>query len=92
MEAYGLSLLEAVAAETSIVASDLPVHRELIKKFKINHVSLLSPNSSPKDLASSIVIAMEHSSRVGEKLPSWQLATERTQEVYKKVLKMNKTI
>ena len=43
MEAYGLSLLEAVAAGIGIVASDIPAHKDLINRFKINIYTKANP-------------------------------------------------
>ncbi len=86
MEAYGISLLEAVAVGTGIVASNIPAHRAMIKRFKINNIALLDPNSSPKELADSIKIVMKSPAHTKEKLPSWELVTEQTLIVYKNAL------
>lgn len=89
MEAYGLSLLEAAAAETGIVASDIPAHKDLITRFKINNVLLLNPDSSPRNLANSIMITMNKPSKTEKKLPSWELVTEQTLQVYREIIARN---
>lgn len=90
MEAYGLSLLEAVSAGIGIVASDIPPHRELINRFDIKNVSLLNPDSSPEKLASIIDKSLNELSSAQKELPSWQIVTEQTLGIYKNVLKINK--
>lgn len=85
MEAYGLSLLEAVAAGLGIVASDIPAHRDLIKKFDIQYVPLVHPNISPESLARYIMEVIATPSHTGKALPSWELVTEQTLDVYNQV-------
>ncbi len=87
MEAYGLSLLEAVAAKIGIVASDISAHRALVKKFKINNIILADLNTSSKNLADNITIAMRNPSYAKKALPSWKQATAQTLQVYKKILR-----
>jgi glycosyltransferase involved in cell wall biosynthesis len=56
----GLEVLEALAAGTPVVASDIPVHRELAAQFANAPVIFVSPSGSPLDVADAVADAAQH--------------------------------
>lgn len=88
-ESFGLTLLEAAVAGCSVVASDIPAHREVSGYLPAERVSFVPIDCTPWDLAGSLVEAAhkDRSAYVDRlRLPTWEGAVERTLSVYRKVL------
>lgn len=85
-EAYSLSFVEAVAARIGTVVSNIPVHRELIKRFDIQNTLLVDKNSSPKLIVYSLETAMNSPSQAKRELPSWDTVARQTVQIYEKLL------
>jgi glycosyltransferase involved in cell wall biosynthesis len=82
--AFPVSLLEAVAAGTPIVASDVPIHRELASYVGDVGVRLIPPGSSPLLIADVIDAAARTTltAPTVDALPSLADAAERIVDVY----------
>jgi glycosyltransferase involved in cell wall biosynthesis len=86
LEAYGLSVLEGIAANKKIIASDISAHRELIKLFKVNNIVLTDIDIEPVNLARLIVSSTLKPAFANKQLPSWDFVTKRTLDVYKSLI------
>ena len=84
----GRQLLEALAAGATVVASDIPVHREIAERFGGDRVRLVAPEGSPLDVADAIAEAStrgeaERGDTPVLAIPSWESVAVRTWEVYR---------
>jgi len=89
-EGFGLPLLEAVGCHAPIIASDIPVHREITQN------KLIYVDPYKHQLLSTEMKRILQNSRLGEnlvkrsqmlnKLYSWKETVNKTQEVYKKII------
>jgi glycosyltransferase involved in cell wall biosynthesis len=83
----GSLLTEARAAGVSVVASDLPVHREAAQRFGGGHVIFVAPRGSPLDVADAIEEAarlpvVSDAGLIDGAAPSWESVIESTWELY----------
>jgi glycosyltransferase involved in cell wall biosynthesis len=86
-EAFGLQVLEGVAAGTPVVASDIPAHREAAS-FARAGVTFVSPEGSPLEVADAISIATEDPVVAADApLPSWGDVVDATLEVYEGLMR-----
>jgi len=85
-EAFGMTLVEAVAAGSAVVASDIPAHREIKEMTGASAVRLLSPLSSPGELARVIEQAAASPHDCQARLPTWDAAAQQTMRLYEDVL------
>jgi glycosyltransferase involved in cell wall biosynthesis len=81
----GLEVLEALAAGTPVVASDIAVHREVANQFASPPVTFVAPTGSPLDLADAILDASErptHPYTAESMVRSWESVVDETWELY----------
>jgi glycosyltransferase involved in cell wall biosynthesis len=87
-EAFGLQVLEGVAAGRPVVASDIPAHREAAEYVGDSAVTLVSPEGSPLEVADAIRSALEIPTPPPVRpLPSWADVVDQTLGVYDDVLR-----
>lgn len=84
----GSQVTEAGAAGVSIVASDLPIHREAAERPGGSHVIFVAPKGSPLDVADAI----EEAARVSVlpsvfSRPSWQTVVDSTMTLYEGLIR-----
>jgi glycosyltransferase involved in cell wall biosynthesis len=87
-EAFGLQVLEGVAAGKPVVASDIPAHREAAEYLEGGGVTFVSPEGSPLEVADAIrsALAIPTPPPIGP-LPSWADVVDRTLAVYEEVVR-----
>jgi glycosyltransferase involved in cell wall biosynthesis len=83
----GSQVTEARAAGASVVASDLPIHREAAERPGGSHVIFVAPKGSPLDVADAIdeaarVSVLPSARGVASSAPSWQSVVDSTLMVY----------
>jgi glycosyltransferase involved in cell wall biosynthesis len=80
----GLPLLEACAAGTPAVVSDIPTHREAASYVAGDGVVFVPPEGSPLKVAEAILQAnaMRRLSPSRLRLPSWEMAVDSTLAMY----------
>jgi glycosyltransferase involved in cell wall biosynthesis len=83
-QASGVQVLEALSAGAPVVASDIPVHREVASYAAGPGVMLVSPDGSPLEVAYAIAQAAGVSvpRAVAANIPSWQAVVRGTLGVY----------
>lgn len=83
-ESFGISILEAAAAGVPVVASDIPVHREVADEYGSGNVWLVPTDADLSALASTIERAAQtHPPALGSPLPSWDDAAASTLQIYR---------
>jgi glycosyltransferase involved in cell wall biosynthesis len=86
-EAFGLAMLEGIAAGAPVVASDIAAHREAGGYVGDLGVGFVSPEGSPFEVADAIRAAVTIPAPVLVRpLPSWADVVDRTLAVYQEVL------
>jgi glycosyltransferase involved in cell wall biosynthesis len=85
-ESFGLTILEALAAGTPVVASDIPAHRETAEAQPPGAVRLVSMDARPDEIADAIVKASRDGLPVGVRVASWEDVIRRLLGVYASVL------
>jgi glycosyltransferase involved in cell wall biosynthesis len=87
-EAFGLQVLEGVAAGRPVVASDIPAHREAAEYVGDGGVTFVSPEGSPLEVADAIRAALDGPTpQLVRPLPSWTEVVDRTLDVYDEVMR-----
>jgi glycosyltransferase involved in cell wall biosynthesis len=85
-EAFGLQVLEGVAAGRPVVASDIPAHREAAS-FARTGVTFVSPEGSPLEVAEAISSATATPvAPTDMALPSWADVVDATLERYEELM------
>lgn len=84
-EAFGLTVLEALAAGTSVVASDIPAHREIAENQPPDAVRLISPNATPREIAEAVICACRERLPSGIRLASWDDVASQMAHIYELV-------
>jgi glycosyltransferase involved in cell wall biosynthesis len=86
-EAFGLTLLEGVAAGTRVVASAIPAHRAVASMVGHHAISLVGEELGPQDVAATIAASAgaQVSQDAIAALPDWDNVTEQTMAVYRSV-------
>ena len=85
-EAFGIALLEALAAGAAVVATDIPAHREVASGTP--HVVALVPLGATAEKLARTVQAMATCARVAVPLlsvPSWETVAAQTIDVYRAI-------
>jgi glycosyltransferase involved in cell wall biosynthesis len=87
-EAFGIVIAEAGAAGLTIVASDIPSHREVAAHLPDGQVRFVSPDCSPADLAEAVGAAVGSPPRApgAASLPTWDDAADHIVTVYGSIL------
>ena len=85
-EAYGLSLVEGLAAGAAVVASDIPAHREAVGGK--SGVTLVSHTAASSVVADALRAAAElHTQGLSvADVPSWDDVAARTAELYREAI------
>ncbi|MDB5075629.1 MAG: glycosyl transferase [Chloroflexi bacterium] len=86
-EAYGLSVAEALAAESKAVLTDIPAHREVTDGAGPSAVSLLPVNSTSVQLAHAVraLASLPRAPVDAPNIVSWETAAAQTLRVYQAV-------
>lgn len=82
-EAFGLAPLEAATAGASIVASDVPAHREALAGLPT--VSFVPPDAGSSEIASAL-LDQATKPRLMAQARTWDTVVEATEAVYARVL------
>jgi glycosyltransferase involved in cell wall biosynthesis len=88
-EAFGLTVLEAAAAGTAVVCSDIPAYREMAGRLPQGALRLLDVDADPGVVAQSIRAAAEGprpTAPLASNLPSWEAMVAGVLEGYREVL------
>ncbi len=83
-EAFGITVVDALLARVPVVASDIPAHRELAERAAPGAITLVPPDVTPIDLASTIASASQTTSGGLLDVPTWDQAAAMTLEVYER--------
>lgn len=82
----GAQIMEALTAGAAVVASDIPVHREVVEQVPGGRVFFVTPEGSPLDVADAVDLAAQVAAQAAAcQVPSWDSVIERTWEVYRQV-------
>jgi glycosyltransferase involved in cell wall biosynthesis len=85
-EAFGLAPVEAMAAGTPVIASDIPAHRDLGALDEHHAVRLFDPAASPRALAEMIRSTLAGGKPPPSRLvPSWNMVARMHESVYSAV-------
>jgi glycosyltransferase involved in cell wall biosynthesis len=91
-EAFGLQVLEGVAAGVPVVASDIPAHREAGNHATGTGVTFVSPEGSPLEVADAIRNALTVPAQAPVRpLPSWTDVVDRTLALYEELMRTSPT-
>jgi glycosyltransferase involved in cell wall biosynthesis len=83
-DSSGVEMLEALTAGASVVASDIPVHREVAEQVPGSSVFFVAPEGSPLDVADAIDLADEAPRPAAPwQVRSWESLVDRTLDVYR---------
>jgi glycosyltransferase involved in cell wall biosynthesis len=87
----GSQVTEARAAGASVVASDVPIHREAAERPGGGHVIFVAPNGSPLDVADAIdeaarVSVLPSAGGLAFSAPSWESVVDSTSMLYGQLL------
>jgi glycosyltransferase involved in cell wall biosynthesis len=85
LESYGLTLYEGLAAGASVVASDIPAHRELTDSQPPGIVHLLPVEASADQIAAAILDASGTQTNPPPRLRSWDDTVEKLLRIYARV-------
>jgi glycosyltransferase involved in cell wall biosynthesis len=84
---WGGMLLEAICAETPVVASDLPANREAALLAGAEGIAFVSRRASPFVVADAIFEQAQSERRLHpDRVPTWDEMTEQTFEAYRELL------
>ncbi len=85
-DSSGVHVLEALAAGTPVVASDIPVHREVLDQAHHGGAFFVAPDGSPLDVADAIELAAQQPPRPGAvSVMAWESVLETTWKIYRQV-------
>lgn len=87
-EAFGITLLEGLAAGAGVVAADIPSYREVATGAVPGTLELVPLDTSPQALAATIhdVAGRTRSAEVLADIPTWDDVATRTRAVYRALL------
>ncbi|MBV9682870.1 MAG: glycosyltransferase family 4 protein [Solirubrobacterales bacterium] len=93
-EAYGIVLLEALAAGASVVASDIPAHREIATLYGAGRIQLVPVGASAEVVANAIrrQLATTPRSSALPALPTWDGAAEATLALYRELAQGGRSV
>ena len=85
-EAFGIAPLESAAAGSRIILSDIPAHREIVRRFLGAEAILIPPTAGATSIARAI--ARQLSAGLADEvfLPDWTSVAAATADVYRRVL------
>lgn len=89
MEAFGLTVLEAAAAGTAVVCSDIPAYREMAGRLPDGALRLLDVDAGPDVVADAVLaaaLAVQPTPPARAALPSWEAMVSGVLEGYRGVL------
>lgn len=86
-EAYGIVLLEALAAGASVVASDIPAHREIAALYGAGRIELVPVGAPDRVVADAIErqLARPAQPTAALRLPTWDDAAKATLSLYREL-------
>ncbi|MGA2924694.1 MAG: glycosyltransferase family 4 protein [Solirubrobacteraceae bacterium] len=87
-EAYGIVLLEALAAGASVVASDIPAHREIASRYGAGRIELVPLGAPDTVVAGAIArqLAKPQARLATPRLPTWDEAAQATLSLYRELV------
>lgn len=81
-ESFGLTIVEALAAATPVVASDIPAHRETAEAQPPGAVRLVSVDAQPREIAEAIADAARVGAPPGVRVTSWDDVADEMLGIY----------
>jgi glycosyltransferase involved in cell wall biosynthesis len=81
-EAMPVTILELLAAGARIVASDIPAHRDILRRTR-GAIILVPLNASPTVLAESLQVAHRTPASAEQQIPTWDQVTTTTLDLYR---------
>ncbi|HWE64439.1 MAG TPA: glycosyltransferase family 4 protein, partial [Chloroflexota bacterium] len=89
LEAFGITVIEALCAGSCVVASDIPAFREHAQRMGSDRMVLVPPDAPPAMVALAIQQAAQRAALVAPlpdtALPSWDGAIEETMCIYRQL-------
>lgn len=85
-EAFGLTVIEALAAGSPVVASDIPAHRETANHQPSGAVHLVPVDAEPDVIAKAIIAAASDGLPAGIRVSSWSEVVQQVLRLYATVL------
>jgi glycosyltransferase involved in cell wall biosynthesis len=88
-EAFGLTLLEAFAAEARVVVSDIPAHRDTARYGPEGSAYLVPVDAAPNLVAAAIdrAVSTEPPNRSHARIPTWDDMAQGVADVYRSLQK-----
>lgn len=86
-EAFGIAPLESAAAGSRIVLSDIPAHREIVRRFLGTGAVLIPPTAGATSIARAIALQLSAGTGDDVVLPDWAGVATATAQVYRHVLR-----
>ena len=86
-EAFGISMLEALAAGSPVVASAIPAHRE-VAGYAPGCVTLVASDASSESVASALREALRNPTRPAVSVPTWEAVSADTLALYARLLSL----
>ena len=84
-EAMPVTILELLASGARVVASDIPAHRDILKRTG-GAIVLVPLDASPAVLAAALQAAHCSPAAADQRIPTWDQVTEETLAVYRDVV------
>ena len=85
-ESFGLTLMEALAAGTPVVASDIPPHREISVAQPAAAVRLVALEAPPEQLAAAIISATHQGLPRNVRVPTWDESASQVLDIYRSLV------
>jgi len=87
-EAFGMTLLEALAAGAGVIASDIPAHREVLRMAGPARAALVPVDAPPAEVATALQAMVETppGAREEPEIRSWDDVVQQTLVVYDALL------
>ena len=90
-EAFGIAPLEGAAAGSRIVLSDIPAHREIVRRFLGARAVLIPPTAGATSIARAITQSLTATHPDDVFLPDWTSVAAATADVYRRALETGRS-
>jgi glycosyltransferase involved in cell wall biosynthesis len=87
IEAFGLTLAEAMTAGTPVVVSDIPAHAEVAAAAADVPATLIAPTAASAEVAAALTTALGQTRQpLASRFPTWSDVAARVRDIYAEVL------